>query len=56
MEDKRTVLKLAFADNLAYDRNEGFRTPKTALPFKALGGFWGGKSEMARLARFERLF
>jgi len=56
MEDKRTVLKLAFADNLAYDRNEGFRTPKTTLPFKALGGFLGGKSEMARLARFERLF
>jgi len=38
-EDKRTVLKLAFSDRLAYVRNEGFRTPNLALPFKALAGF-----------------
>ena len=36
---QRTVLKLVFFDRLTYDRNEGFRTPKTALPFKVLGGF-----------------
>ena len=41
LEDKRTVLKLAFADKLSYVRNEGFRTAKTTLPFKALGGFCG---------------
>lgn len=33
LEDKRTVLKLAFEDRLAYCRNEGFRTPKTTMPF-----------------------
>ncbi len=38
LEHKRTVLKLAFADNLTYHRNQGFRTPKTALPFSMLGG------------------
>ena len=36
LEDKRTVLKLAFSERLAYRRNAGFRTPKTALPFKML--------------------
>ena len=36
LEDKRTVLKLTFAERLAYSRNNGFRTPKTALPFKML--------------------
>lgn len=32
---KRTVLKLAFTERLAYTRNEGFRTITPALPFKA---------------------
>ena len=36
---KRTVLRLAFADRLTYDRNKGVRTPKTTLPFKVLEGF-----------------
>lgn len=36
LEDKRTVLKLAFTDRLVYVRNEGFRTPSFSLPFKAL--------------------
>lgn len=34
---RRTVLKLAFADRLKYDRNQGTRTPEIALPFRALG-------------------
>ena len=55
MEDKRTVLKLAFDGNLAYCRKEGFRTPETSLPFKVLDGFFGEKSEMARPKRFELL-
>src|SRR5690606_29463424 len=37
LEDQRIVLKLAFADRLAYVRNEGLRTPTLALPFKVLG-------------------
>ncbi len=53
LEDKRTVLKLAFADRLAYVRNQGFRTPDFSLPFKALGGVGGQDYELARLAGFE---
>ena len=53
LEDKRAVLKLTFADRLAYVRNEGFRTPETTLPFNALGGFLEGKSKMAPSTGFE---
>ncbi len=35
---RRTVLKLAFAERVQYCRKTGARTPKLALPFKALGG------------------
>jgi site-specific DNA recombinase len=41
---QRLVLKLAFADRILYDRNEGDRTPKLSLPFKALEGVIGGNS------------
>ena len=37
LEDKRTVLKLAFEDRLTYCRKSGLRTPKTSLPFNMLG-------------------
>ncbi|PUB90898.1 MAG: recombinase [gamma proteobacterium symbiont of Ctena orbiculata] len=47
LEDQRTVLKLTFADRLAYVRNEGLRTAKTTLPFKVLGDFCGLQSKMA---------
>ncbi|MFM1816343.1 MAG: hypothetical protein RLZ98_3038, partial [Pseudomonadota bacterium] len=53
LEDKRTVLKLAFGERLAYDRNEGLRTPKTTLPFKVLGDICMEKCEMAHRGRFE---
>ena len=53
LEDKRAVLKLTFADRLAYVRNEGFRTLNLAFPFKALTDFSGGRLEMARPERFE---
>jgi hypothetical protein len=52
-EDKRMVLKLAFADNLTYVRNAGFRTANLALPFKALADFSTGNLEMVRPAGFE---
>ena len=52
-EHKRAVLKLAFAERPAYVRNQGFRTPNPALPFKALADFSGGKTEMARPTGFE---
>ena len=35
LDDKRLVLKLTFANRLAYCRKSGFRTPQTTLPFKA---------------------
>ncbi|WP_375205370.1 recombinase family protein [Hyphococcus sp.] len=47
IEHKRTALKLTFSERLAYDRNQGFRTPETTLPFKALGGISGSNIEMA---------
>ena len=53
LDRKKTVLRLAFADRITYCRNEGLRTPKIALPFKALTAFRGGKSGMARPGRFE---
>lgn len=34
---KRLVLRLVFIEPLFYDRQNGYRTPVTALPFKALG-------------------
>ena len=46
LEHKRTMLKLAFSERLAYVRNEGFRTVNLALPFKALAGFAGDESKM----------
>ena len=45
-EDKRAVLKLVFAERLPYHRNEGYRTAKTSLPFKALEDIHMGKFEM----------
>lgn len=53
LEDRRTVVKLAFADRLSYARNEGFRTANLALPFKVLGAFRDGESKMARPTGFE---
>lgn len=46
-QDKRMVLKLAFAGKLHYTRNEGFRTPKTTIPFKLLGDISGDKKLVA---------
>jgi hypothetical protein len=47
IEHQKPVLRLTFADRLAYSRNSGFRTPKTTLPFKLLEDFRMGESEMA---------
>lgn len=47
LEDRRTVVKLAFADKLSYARGEGFRTANLALPFKVLGAFRDGENKMA---------
>jgi site-specific DNA recombinase len=55
LESRRAVLKLAFSGSLAYKKNEGFRTPNLALPFKVLGQILSGEKGMARPKRFELL-
>jgi len=47
LEWKRTVLRLAFSEPISYCRIQGVRTPKIALPFKALADLSTGKCEMA---------
>ena len=53
LELQHTVLKLAFSERPAYCRNEGFRTPQMALPFKALQEMSMSKNEMAETKGFE---
>jgi site-specific DNA recombinase len=55
LEDKRAVLKLTFPGNIEYDRERGFRTPETSLPFKVLNDISAGLKEMAHPKRFELL-
>jgi site-specific DNA recombinase len=55
LEDRRAVLKLVFAEKRPYHRKDGFRTPKTTLPFKVLGDFCLGKYGMAHPKGFEPL-
>ncbi len=50
---QRIVLKLAFSEPLVYCRETGYRTPKTALPFKALVGVSGGENKMVPPHRLE---
>ena len=56
LEDKRTVLRLVFANKLPYQRNEGFRTTKNeefSLPFRLFQNLDGGQYEMVRPTGFE---
>jgi site-specific DNA recombinase len=46
LEYKRTVLKLAFSERVAYCRKTGLRTPETSSVFGLFGAFLGGKEEM----------
>jgi len=50
---KQTVLRLAFSERIAYCRKEGYRTPKTTLPFKVLGDLSLYKSQMVHPTGFE---
>jgi len=45
---KSAVLRLVFAEKLPCQRNEGFRTAQTSLPFMVLEGLKGGKYDLAR--------
>jgi DNA invertase Pin-like site-specific DNA recombinase len=46
LEDRRAVLRLAFADRLTYARNEGYRTAQISIPFKMIGDFKMQKNGM----------
>lgn len=48
-ELQRPLLRMAFEGHLVYCRENGFRTPKTTLPFKVLESFCGQKSGMVPL-------
>lgn len=50
---QRLVLKLAFSEQLAYVKNQGFRTPEFSFPFKALAGTYGREKGMAHPEGFE---
>ncbi len=43
---QKTVLRLAFSERLSYHRKDGYRTPKTTLPFKVLEDFRMGECKM----------
>ena len=53
LEDKRSVLKLVFAENLPYYRNEGFRTAALSLPFSLLGDLKGDNNALVGPTGFE---
>jgi site-specific DNA recombinase len=53
LEQRRTVLKLTFADRLRYARNEGFRTAPLSLPFNVLSSVFGRREGMVGLAGLE---
>lgn len=53
LEYRRIVLKLAFAEKLAYVKNEGYRTAAIALPFRLLEGLGDGKKGMVDPAGLE---
>ena len=50
---RQTVLRLAFSEPLIFTPEGVYGTPKTALPFKVLGGFSTKKCEMVLLERIE---
>ncbi len=43
------MLKLAFAGNISYVRNEGFRTANIATPFKLINDLGGNMSENQKM-------
>lgn len=53
LEDKRLVLKLAFAKQLPYSAKEGFGTALTSLPFRVFQEMSAGKVKMVEGEGFE---
>jgi site-specific DNA recombinase len=46
LEERRTLLKIAFDRHLSYRRNEGFQTASKSLPFLLLEGLESGNRDM----------
>lgn len=55
LEDRRAVLRLVFADRLAYARNEGYRTVRISMTFKMIGDFKMRKRDVVEPRGFEPL-
>ncbi len=53
LEDRRTLMKLAFTDRLQYRRGEGFQTAKKSLPFMILADPTKAKECLAERVGFE---
>ncbi|PHQ97287.1 MAG: hypothetical protein COB39_10550 [Marinosulfonomonas sp.] len=51
---KRTVLRLAFAEQISYSRKTGLRTPQVPVPFEFFG-LSDEKCKMVHPTRFERV-
>ena len=51
VEDQRMLIRLAFLDKIAYDRNQGFRTAAFAQPFSLLEDLRHQKYEMVEARR-----
>ena len=54
-EYQKMVLRLTFAHNLVYDREEGYRTPAMTLPFKVFPGACTGNQDLVELRGIEPL-
>jgi site-specific DNA recombinase len=52
-ECQKLVLRLTFADHLAWCPETGFQTPKTTMPFKMLNDMHNSKCKMAETEGFE---
>ncbi|MBI1208205.1 MAG: recombinase [Azospirillum sp.] len=53
LEHRRAVLRMGFQTHLRYARHKGYRTPKTTLPFRVLGGLGGPLEKMVPRRRLE---
>jgi site-specific DNA recombinase len=53
IEQRRMLLRMAFADKITYDRDHGFRTPAFSQPFSLLADLREGNNEMVEGAGFE---
>ena len=53
IEHRRAAVRLTFASQLRYARNEGYRTAEIALPFRVLGDMAPPGSSMVRLEGLE---